>query len=430
MAESTLTALLYMAKERYSKYVVQQENVEPLLLEKVERDETMSYDTGGKYWVFPVQFPGGESVGAYLEAGNLPGGPTGSLALRGEQGRINPKLNAFTERITGLSRESIKRGPKGFFDSLDQSIKSKTQYVRNDMARQMWGNGRGVLGTVLSVAGGASPSTVTFTTDTNMQNFRVSMRLDFYDATLADRRVGSDGLTDDLTTQDIGYQITLVDIASRTITVTGDVADATDAVVATDVAVRENTGIGVGAAGEGTEITGLQQLVDDGTLTLVTMQNISRTTFPEWESFIDSNGGTLRPITEDLLQSTLDETETRSGKEVTFIGMNKGQRRQLLAIGLTNVRHQSAKLNLGYTELDWNGKRLFVDRQAPLQEIYMGNFAQLARFIVKEWGSLDVTPGGERIPRRDAFELAYGTYMNLGIKASHAWSRIRDLIEP
>jgi len=422
-----------MAKERYANYIVEQENVEPMLLELLERDETMDYDSGGKYWLFPVQLPGGESVGAATEGGNLPGGPEGSIALRGAQGRINPKLNYLTERITGLTEASITKGVKGFFDALDRSIESKTKYARNDMSRQMWGTGRGNLGAVQAVANGAGTNDrVTLTADSNMQYIRHSMRVDFWTSTLVTRNSAANQ-----TTLDVGFNVTNVNYAARTFDVVDNAGAPVNlatigqaAVVATNVVVRENVGIGTGATGEGNEITGLQQLVDDGTLTVAIMEFINRTTTPEWRSHIDANGGTLRNITEDLMQSMDDTIQTFSGKEVTFIGMGKGQRRKLIAIGLPQVQHLSAKLHLGYTEIDWNGKKFFIDRQAPLREIYMGNLAQICRFIVKPWGSIDKVAGGERLPHRDVAELAYGTYMNIGIKQSNAWGRIRDLAEP
>lgn len=449
MPITDLAAALFEAKEVYSNYVVEQRNLEPLLLEEFETDETMEYNAGGKYFLFPIEFTGGESVGAYRESGALPGGDPavntvagggGSTALQGDQGRINVKQIAFTHRITGKAKASIHKGVQGFFDTLDRAIKQKTRITRNDMSRQLWGTGRGILGgggtavlgggniTVVTLNSPAAGSdTLTFSTKTNMDHFARTMRVDFYLPTLATRH----GTAAAATVEDVGFPITAVDRVARTIVVTGDTETGTPVAVA-DVAVRENVGILVGAAGEGNELTGLLQLVQDSDVT-ATMQFIditNATGTPEYQATVNRFAGTDRDITEDLFQEVTDEIETRGGKIVDWIAMNKGQRRKLIQIGLANVRHASAKLHLGYEELTWNGKNFFIDRHAIKGMIFLGHKAELARYIVKDWGSLDVNQGGERIPHFDIVELVYGCYKNMGIKQTTAWGRIDDLAEP
>lgn len=437
MAVTGLAEALWEAKEVYSKYVVEVRNLEPLLLELIERsDDVMEYSSGGKYWLFPVEFPGGESVGAFREAGVLPGGPTGSLELRGEQGRINVKRVGFAHRVTGTARASIKQGAKGFFDTLDRSIKQKTRITRNDMSRQMWGTGKGILGGggtaatggVITAVTGGVPSSLTFGVGTNMSHFSVNMRVDIWNAALTDRRTVSATSTNDETSEDgQGIQISAVNPDARTITFATDVTLGANDPAVGDVVLRENVGITAGT--EGNELTGLLQLVQNADIT-ATMQFISFATFPEWQAVVDSNGGVPRNITEDLLQKNVDNVETRSGQDVDTFLTTKGQRRKLIQIGLANVRHESAQLRLGYEKLLYNGKKMFVDRQAILGVLFLGNLAQLGRFIVKDWGSLDVSTGGERVPHFDVTEFAYGTYMNLGIKQANAWGRIMDLQEP
>ncbi len=436
MGATDLAAALWEAKEVYASYVVEQRNMDPMLLEEFESDESMEYNAGGKYFVFPVEFFGGESVGAYRESGVLHGGTSGSTELKGDQGRINIKQIAMVHRVTGKALASVNKGMQGFFDTLDHAIKTKTKLTRLDMSRQLWGTGRGILGGAgIAGYGGritgvtdAANSVVTFEVGTNMQHFAETMRLDFY--TPAAGSLGArKGVASD--TEDLGAAILVVDEDARTITVDKNLVGgppALGAVAANDVAVRENVGIGV-TTGEGNELTGLFQLVQDGDIS-ASVQFLTHAAWPRWKSYVDDTGGTGRDITEDLLWKVIDRVESNSGKMVDFIAMNKGQRRKLLAIGLANVRHESAKFRLGYEELTFNGKKLFVDRLAPLGVIWVGNRAQVCRFIVKDWGSLDVNSGGERIPRYDIRELAYGTYINSGIKQTNAWSRIGDLNEP
>lgn len=441
MAVTDLAAALWEAKEVYANYVVEQRNLEPLWLEHLESDDTMEYNAGGKYFVFPIEFSGGESVGAYRESGALPGGNPasaalggGSTALRGDQGRINVKQIAFTHRITGKAKASIHKGVQGFFDTLDRSIKQKTKITRNDMNRQAHSAGRGILGGGgNAVLGGgnitavtsAATSVITLGPKTNMDHFAVSMRVDFWTADLVTRHGALDS-----TTEDVGWPITAVNRTARTISVLGDInAGALVDVIAGDVVTRENVAIGVGAAGEGNELTGLLQLVQDSDVT-ASLQNLSFGTWPEYAAYINRFGGVDRDITEQLLESVKDEVETRGGKTVDLIVMNKGQRQKLVQIGLANVRHESAKLHLGWEELTWNGKTFFIDRHAIKGMIFLGCKSELARYLVQDWGSLDVNTGGERIPHFDITELVYGTYKNIGIKQTSCFGRLDDLAEP
>lgn len=440
MGATDFAAALWEAKELYASYVVEQRNIDPQLLEEFESDESMKYDGGGKYFVYPVEFFGGESVGAYRDGGKLPGGPTGSLALQGDQGRINVKLIAMAHRITGLAEASVTKGPKGFFDTLDHAIKRKTALARFDMARQLWGTGRGQLGgagitgyggrisAIVGASPGAGQTTITFEVGTNMFHFPTGARLDFYTPAAGSLGTRKGVATD---TEDLGSGITSVNPDARQIVIDRDVVTgppALGAVAVNDVAVKENVGIGV-TTGEGTELCGMFRLVQDGDIS-TSNQNLAYTAWPTHKSYVDDTGGTPRDITEDLLWKVIDRTENDSGKMVDFIAMNKGQRRKLLAIGLSNVRHESAKFRLGYEELKFNGKNLYIDRLAPFGTVFMGNRSQICRVILKDWASADVNAGGERIAHEDVKELAYNTYFNVAIKQTNAWSRIGDLAEP
>ncbi len=436
MGVSDHASALWEAKEVYGSYIVEQRNIDPQTLEEFDSDETLEYNWGGKYFLYPVEFYGGESVGAYRESGKLPGGPTGSLEIKGDQGRINIKQIAVVHRITGKAEAAITRGTKGFFDTLDHAIKRKTALARFDMARQLWGTGRGILGGAglagyggrITAATNAANSVVTFEVGTNMAHFSPQMRVDFY--TPAAGSLGArKGIAAD--TEDGGVEILAVNPDARTITVNANLVagpPALGAVAANDVVVRENVGLSV-TTGEGNELTGLFQLVQDGDVS-GTLQNLSFTTWPQHKSYVDDTGGVGRDVTEDLLWKVIDRVENDSGKMVDWIAMNKGQRRKLLAIGLANVRHESAQFRLGYEKLNFNGKNLYIDRLAPLGTIFIGHKKQICRFMLKEWGSMDVNAGGERMPREDVKELAYCTYFNMGIKQTNAFARIGDLNEP
>ncbi len=69
---------------------------------------------------------------------------------------------------------------------------------------------------------------------------------------------------------------------------------------------------------------GLRGLVDDGTF-LGTVHGLSRTTYPKLNSYVNSNGGTLRDFTEKLLNRSCNEIKARSGKYPNKMLTSPGQ---------------------------------------------------------------------------------------------------------
>lgn len=425
MANIAIADLLYLAKERYSKIVSEIMNREPLLLQKFEKAADAEWDGQGRYYVIPVHLEGGQSQGFYAEGEQLPP----SVAQVGDRFLCYPKAMAYTVRITRQNILAIKEGPGAFVNAKEWEVRQNTTSLREKMARAMWGDGMGVLGILAAipvVAGGNS--TITFTDQTNMQYFRKGMFIDVWEPAypVASRRRISDmnggSFANDETSFDVGWKILEVNRAARTIKVAGDIlagggpGAGLDDPAAGDYVLPQNEGLGLAAAAGGSnlstgkEITGLQALFSTGQF-WPTIQTLSYATYPELQSPRDT-AGAPRKLTPDLLQKMLHDIETASDKEVNFIGFDKFQMRTLLAGGLQDVRHVSAKIHLGYTEMDWNGKKFFVDRQAPPAKCVMLSTDVIGRAVLADMGPMDGAMG-ERIPRFAIQEWAYGADFNL-----------------
>jgi hypothetical protein len=413
-------------------------NVEPRLLEQVEKYPARFHGVG-KYAEMPLHTEGGmRGVGA-VEEGNLMAPFTPQV---GTVARIYAKTQAFPVECTDMTLSAAKKGAGAYVDYMAWEFKKKKDWAREQESRQCWGDGHGVLGVVASVtANGVTPGVVTFDASTNMQNFRVGMRVDFWndEYTLANRRHGSDLTTNNQTTRDVGWEITAVNEAARTITVNGEIGDtdgANDPPIAGDWAIIENVGIGINgaAAGDnldnGKEYTGFTALFSDGNI-ITTIQNVTLATYPELKAYIDSNGGVGRDITIDMLQSAEDRVERRTGKMVDFVGMNYGQRRKLLSLGLPDVRHTSQEIKLGFKKIDWNGHPLFIDRLAPLKKVLVAALkGNVGRVELEEWHPVDHGEVGLRRTSALDFQWAYAKYANLCLinPAGGVW--ITDLNEP
>lgn len=428
MADITIADLLYLAKERYSRNVADITNREPRLLNRVKKATDVEWDGEGRFFVHPIHLEGGQSQGFYAEAEQLPP----SEPQVGERMIIFCKAMAFTVRITRQNLLAIKQGPGAFFNSKAHEVEENTISLLEKMSRAFGGAGMGVLG-ILAGAGSvaAGNTTFTFTDKTNMQHFRKGLKVDIWAPAypVANRKNHTGG--DDNTTFDVGWKIIDVNRAARTITVQGDhPAAGGDDAAAGDYVLPQNEGIGLSGAAAGSnlesgkEIMGLEGLFSTGQF-FPKLQNLALGTFTELQAPRDT-AGAPRAISPNLLQKMHDDIQTASGKMIDFIWLDYHQNRTLLAAGLQDVRHVSEKVKLGYTEMTWNGKPLFVDRQAHPGKVFLGSMECLGRVVLAEMGPMD-GPMGERIPRFAVTEWAFGADMNLFNRQPNGGGWIEDL---
>lgn len=410
MTDIKISDVLFLMKERYSSDITEIMNREPLLLQKISRATDVEWDGVGKYFKRPVHLEGGMSQGFYAEAEALPP----SEPQVGDSFLIYCKAMAFTIRITRQNLLSLKQGMGGFVNSKSFEVNQNTMSLREKMSIAFGNEGMGVIG-ILSVDAtvAAGVSTLTFTTDTNMQYYRKGQKLEAWAP--AYPVVTRHGHASSATFNQ-GMPITEVNRAARTVKVTGDMTTA-PAAVAGDYIMYQNEGIGLNGAAAGSnldsgkQITGLQQLYSTGNK-WVRLQGLAYATLPELKS-PRSTAGSDRNLTPDLMQVMKDDIEIASKEEVDFIWMDHFQHRKLLAGGLADVRHVSQKIKLGYTELDWNGKKIFVDRLAPPGKVFMGSLKTMGRAVLAEMGPMDASPGGERLPGFAVQEWAFGSDQNL-----------------
>lgn len=93
-------------------------------------------------------------------------------------------------------------------------------------------------------------------------------------------------------------------------------------------------------------------MIDDDTGTYI---NISRTTVPEWKGSILGNSGTLRTVTEDLIQASIDKAHARAGGKTSYMICDTNMRRQIIAVGTGDKRYMTRKIELGWEVIDYAG---------------------------------------------------------------------------
>lgn len=415
---ATATQILQIFKEVYGPRIVAQANKSAFLYKEFEKSKQEM--AAGKYWTFPVLTESGAgAVGSRKDGQRLPR----AKAETPLQTTISPKYHYATIQVSGPAMAQSRTKTLAFIQAKDLEVREKTLSLIADLNRQCYGDSMGEIADVASDAA----NTITFGPEVNMSWFRLGMFFDVFDATLATKRNGTTGTAEE------GREITAINRTTRTITYGG--ADLSASIVATDRVFKEDVRLDAAASAEGSELAGLRFIVDDGTDSIVTFQNISRTAQPIWKAFRQFNGGVPRPLSLDLIQSWFDQVEIDSGEFVDFLLSGLGQRRVYVGLLWHDARYEPQTFKGGFRVLQYAGGHTSVDWYSdkdcmPGQVIGLTR-KHIQRYEVQGLGILDeMGAGTQRVQGRDIYEILVGGYFNLGTTRSNAHFRAGDLQEP
>ena len=350
-----------------------------------------------------------------------------SIPMRRTYGRIQ------------LSRPLMKQaigGNGSFADELDVEMEGcRKDYVR-DICRQVWGQSNGV------IARCASNSTVTVTLHSSATEYEVSqifsdggMRVDI--GTVADPDYAASGVeVTDHGGSSGAYTITLATAPIQSVT-SSHYVFRHGAGGATDDSGNDNDGQ--------REITGLQTAVSaTTTLHTLSVSNGSK----QWQSIVNDNSGTTRPVTETLLMKVAMEASNKSGFDVDGAFCNRGVMLALIAMLIASKRHtvpisgENTRLKLqagaGGIVLNipaWGANSsgmlpVFADRDCPGNSLYGIHFGSIKKYQLTEPEWVD-DDGAilSRVSGYDAFEAYLAGYQELGYVRRNAHWKIADLTE-
>ena len=216
-----------------------------------------------------------------------------------------------------------------------------------------------------------SPAAATTGTVDNVQYLHVGMFVDIYDttgATLIESNVEITGVS------------TLTLTFGRAITAT-----------ATDIIFLHEENVGT-TNGKG--FNGLPNQADDGTAYDVTFEGLSRTTYPAWRGVYESAGGAA--LTNDFLQKMQNAIREQGGNDyqtedyVNFVHLDSVRR--YISIVLPQKRYiDASKYDAGIEKpienaLEWNGKGIIVDSDAPKNSWLMINRAHSGKMEIAPLG--------------------------------------------
>lgn len=234
--------------------------------------------------------------------------------------------------------------------------------VRRDVVRQTWGDGTAKLANCASV----SSQVITLDASTSSQIDRDRFNWLEENGLKIDVVHGTTGAS-----QASGLTISNINRSNNEITVVGDASGVTSA----GVVVRSGNAYGSGGAYTSREFQGVMSAISE-TNTYLTLDRTAAGIGYFWKSNVIDNGGTLRPLTLDVILQLINEMNRRTGKApidsnhcfFANLGVWSAYGEQLQPA----VRYQGyQKMDMGWPELEIFGVPLYGDIHCPHNNLFL-----------------------------------------------------------
>jgi hypothetical protein len=388
-------------KEFYLPAIRKQLNDTNKFLNQIDKN---SKDVEGRRAILSLHVGRNSGVGARAENGTLP--TAGSQQYAEE--RVGLHYNYGRIQLSGPVIKTMKSDKGSFTRAVQSETTGLVNDVKRDYNRQLWGTSNGVIATCGTTTTSATIVLATTTTVVQMRQLEVGMVIDI-------------GTVASPTTIASARTITAVDFTNKTI----DISGATVSTTGSHFIFRSGSG------GTGVEITGLQTIVDD----TGTLFNVNPTTYPVWKSTVLGNSGTNRPVSENLFERALMETEIVAGEEPDQIWVSDGVFR---AAGdmLTAMKRfvNTTKMRGGFdaVSMQVGGRELSFtwERDVPSNKAFVLNTKHLTQHELSDWDWMDDDGAVlNRVANTDAYEATLFKYSELTTDKRNAHTLIEDITE-
>jgi hypothetical protein len=386
---ASLSTLSNILKEFYLPPVVEQLNNKVLLFKRVD---SSNEELVGNQAVIPLHKDRSGGIG--------PAGENVALPAAGSQGYskavydIKPQYGRI--RVTGLAMEKTAKQAGAFLQALKSEIDGIRQDLQRDMARQVYGDGTGLI----AQCGVTSASTTVV-----LANKEALRKGHLYIGMIVDIGTAADARA--IAT---GREITDVNLATPSITISGAaVTTGATHFVARSGAALATTG-GAVAAGE---INGLSNLVSAAAATVGGINEASAgNSF--WANLRDTSTSTL---TSDALVQNMNQVQLAGG-EISAMISTFGLQRKLFGLLQSQVRYvEPMKIEGGFKTLEFNGHPFIADRDAPFGRIYLLDERFFRVFANRDWHWLDEDGNILKwVTGYDAWEAVLARYLQFGVK--------------
>ena len=417
---ATLSTVDAILKDDYKEYLDNLNEANFILSQVETRKDTVQ----GRIARHAVHLGRSSGVGARAEGSTLPTAANQSYAtvpvpVRYVYGRIQLSGPTIKQAVTD-------RG--AFIDALDAEMEGIKKDAMKDVNRQLWGTSNGVI----AQCGTTSAATTVVLASTTGST---ALRQLFFDGGM----VVDIGTVAAPTTVASARTITSVDETNKTIAISGA------AVTTSSLHFVFRSGAGgassnSGQPGDGqVELTGLQTMVDDTAV----LHTIDPSSQPKWKSYVNSNSGTNRSITETLITGSIMKTLTNSGKKPSLLVSAEGVNLAISNLLLSLKRNmEQTNLKGGYAGIQFyspsvSGKgdeaptALYADFDCPNNRLYGINPDVLVYHQVGDGFQFMDLDGAvmNRKPDVDAYEATLYTYGELACKQRNAHFVIKDITE-
>ena len=414
---STVDAIL---KDDYKEYLDNLNEANFILSQVETRKDTVQ----GRIARHAVHLGRSSGVGARSENGTLPTAGNQAYAtvpvpVRYVYGRIQLSGPTIRQAVTD-------RG--AFIDALDAEMEGIKKDAMKDVNRQLWGTSNGVIAQCGTTS---SSTTVVLASSTGS----TALRQLFFDGGM----VVDIGTVASPSTVASARTVTSVDETNKTIAISGAAVTTSSS----HYVFRSGAGgasSNTGQPGDGqVELTGLQTIVDDTAV----LHTINPSSQPKWKSYVNSNGGTNRSVTESLITGSIMKVLTNSGKKPRLLVSAEGVNLAISNLLLSLKRNmEQTQLKGGYAGIQFyspsvSGKgdeaptALYADFDCPNNRLYGVNPEVLVFHQVGDGFQFMDLDGAvmNRKPDQDAYEATLYMYGELACKQRNAHFVIKDLTE-
>lgn len=411
-----------MLKEVYGIGLKNALNNTSVILQEIQR-RSDKIDFEGKKAVWNIHTSRSASTGSRREFGKVPA-PDRQRFTRAEE---TTRTIIHTIKLSREVIESTRSNTGAFARAMETEMRGAENDLRNDLGRQIYGQGRVQTdstttvrtGVIANVNGAPAANVITLdnldggavvpTSKGEMRYFFVGMLLDAINPANGARTSIAGGM-----------EVTAVDAAAKTITV----SDATG--------VLDNNWI-VRQGSYDNEITGLRVLINnvegdkyDGT-NVASVHGLRSSQVPSWASTV--SGGSTTAINEAIFETTGDtiNTDGSGANPSLYVGSHE-QRTELARQLQTQKRYDGRQTTLtaGWTGLQIARGTYVADRYAPSNDIFVIDPSELLWFSLADF-QWDQEDGKVlfKTPDELAYEARYFGMFALGTATRGSHGRIK-----
>lgn len=397
-------------KEDYQPLVREQINQDIPLLTYVEKN---SKDTDGRRAVLSLHVTRNSGIGSRAEGGTLP--TAGNQGYQEE--RVSLKYHYGRGQLTGPLMRAADSDKGSFERAMQGETRRIVDDLKRDLNRQVWGTSDGVI----AQADASSVSTRVFlattASDVQIRQLEIGMLVDIGTVASPTGRTSANAIVSVTDNSGSGGQSS-IELTSAVTTTTSS----------TDFIFRSGNG-GSGASQK--EVTGIQTI----TSTAATLFNVSPTAYPVWAATADTNSGTNRSISENLMAKVVQNTQIKGGTYPNLAITHHGVFRAYANL-LTSLKRftNTVQLKGGYASgLPFSAGGggdlpVVVDRDAPANKMWFLDTTHLTEFQASEWEFMQEDGAVlSRVSGVDAYEFILFKYMELATDKRNAHGVLADI---